>query len=246
MKKMGLLWLCLLMLGGVWTAAAEEGPVIQKKEAVEIAEGFLRDLLKEAVPQTDVDIWDAEKGFTTYEPYAIETIWKDNQLDSGWSVLFHNAFSLYGSMEIHGKTGDVVFWQLTGDDLMTDFFASLNYFEEIGNLTKQHFYSDLPKGREALEAKALFDRACADFAYHAEQNLHAITAHSSVIAGYGRADHLGWLEKEKSGPYAALEFEIYYTLPEESWKYRVVYRLDDGEKLAEILTCNREEMPLKK
>lgn len=245
MKKIGLLLLCLLLLGVMGTAAAVESPLVQEREAAEIAENFLRELLKDAAPKTDVDIWDAGSGYTAYEPYAIETIWKDHQLESGWSVQFWNAFSLSGTMEIHGKTGEVVFWHLTGDDLMTDSFTSLNYFEEIENLTKQHFYSALPESKEELGAKALFSRACADFAYHAERNLREIEAHSSVIAGYGRGDHLGWLDKDKSGPYTALEFEIYYTQPGENWKYRVVYRLPDGEKLVERLSCNREEVPLK-
>lgn len=245
MKKMGVWLLCLLLLWGMGAAVAEEKPRIEAQEAAEIAENFLRDLLEEAMPSTPVDIWEEEQGYTTYAPYRVESVWTGEALESGWSVLFQNAFSLYGSIEIHGQTGDVLFWQLSGDDLMMDFFTSLNYFEEIDNLTKQHFYSALPESKEELGAKALFSRACADFAYHAERNLREIEAHSSVIAGYGRSDDLGWLEKEKSGPYTALEFEIYYTQLGESWKYRVVYRLPDGEKLVERLSCNREEMPLK-
>ena len=107
----------------------------------------------------------------------------------------------------------------------------------------------LPKGKEWLNAQALYQRAMADFSYHSDISLMELEKNATASVAYGRADHNGWLvlEEEKEGE--AIDFCIYCTLCSdgstecEQWFYNVVYCMENGEILDRFMVKREKLFP---
>lgn len=167
--------------------------------------------------------------------------WLEKEEENCWILSFRNEMPMRAAVQIHGKTGEIVSWECSGGERLT------NFYDEIGNVTQQHFYDALPQSREWLNAGALYERALADFAFHSGKTMTELEAQAAVRIAFGLADHNGWLVVDEQKDGAAIQFHISCTFPSqkdgegEQWFYSVSYRMLDGEILTQFLSCNDEQ-----
>lgn len=217
----------------VYAVPGEED--VQQEEAVEIALSFLEETLGFSRLA-----WPAEVRSIYFGP---GDQWLGKTSDNCWIISLHNAMPLQATVQVHGETGEIVSWECRGDEKLTDIYS------DVESIRCQSFMDVLPKGKEWLNAQALYQRAMADFSYHSDISLMELEKNATASVAYGRADHNGWLvlEEEKEGE--AIDFCIYCTLCSdgstecEKWFYNVVYSMENGEILDQYLSCNEEERP---
>lgn len=246
MKKMICLFLMLLFALSLMPAFSEEQPGegdISQEVAVETALAFFEETFGFSRQE-----WPAEVKETRFHPGLLHD---GLTTVNCWFVVLKNEMPMNAVAQIHGKTGEIVCWGCDGEGNLTDFY------EDIPRIIYQHFYHAMPESKEWLNAKAFYQRALADFAYHSDVSMGTLATSSELGVSYGNTSYAGFLPDVERENEPAIEFSFVADVPAPSrvdnsefsdpmdrWTYTVAYSMSDGETLAQELTLNYEPKAL--